>query len=386
MQGHANRRGNAARRSLPARGIVLLLLLAFPGIAYPGAAMAASGFGAFYDCLTALGGFFVGTAHGDTGTTQPASNAPVPIVVKAADVKSIGPGSRIVLTIDGLKEAVEKDKLQPLKLVLYLDHIVFKDIVADSYDPASNQLAFQLNLSKDNRTGWNKLLGQLDRKQRTVQVSVGTAEGIIQSSTASDVQVPLVIARPGWIVAGYVISLVTLVALFALGYCTNALRDSTPDPGPGKKRPYSLARTQIAFWTYLVVSSFVFLYLVTGSLETITSGVLVLIGISTGTLVGGAIIDQAKATTAANAPPPTPPAPAPEPPKSDNFFFDLISDAKGATIHRFQMVVWTLVLGAMFVIEVYTNLQMPDFDPMLLTLMGISGGTYVGLKIPEKQQ
>ena len=49
------------------------------------------------------------------------------------------------------------------------------------------------------------------------------------------------------------------------------------------------------------------------------------------------------------------------------------------------MVVWTVVLGVMFVIEVYTNLQMPEFDSTLLTLMGISGGTYVGLKIPEKQ-
>src|SRR5262249_3335167 len=153
-------------------------------------------------------------------------------------------------------------------------------------------------------------------------------EGIILSSTASDVQVPLVIARPGWIVAGCAISIVTLALLLALGICTNALRDSTPDPPSPAKRPYSLARTQIAFWTWLVVSSFVFLYLVTGSLETITSGVLVLIGISTGTLVGGAIIDQAKPA----------PAPAPGPASSGNFFYDLISDASGATIHRFQLV------------------------------------------------
>ena len=35
--------------------------------------------------------------------------------------------------------------------------------------------------------------------------------------------------------------------------------------------------------------------------------------------------------------------------------------------------------------ELHTFAHMPDFDSTLLTLMGISGGTYVGLKIPEKQ-
>ena len=73
MQGHANRRGEAPRRSLPAFGIALLLLLAFAAIAYPRGAMAASGFGAFFgalsDCLTTLGGLLVGTAHGDGGTS-----------------------------------------------------------------------------------------------------------------------------------------------------------------------------------------------------------------------------------------------------------------------------------------------------------------------------
>jgi hypothetical protein len=380
MQGHANRRSEAPRRSLPAYGIVLLLLPAFLAMAYPGAALAASGFGAaigaLSDCLTALGGLFVGTAHGDSGTTQPASTAPVTIVVKSVKPETVSPGSRIILTIENLKEAVEKDKLQPLEFVLYLNHAKFSDIVADSYDPASNQVAFQLRWTKDNRTGWTKLLAEPDHKLRAAQVSVGKADGTILSSAASDAQIQLVIARPVWILAGCAISIVTLALLFALGFWTNALRDSTPDPQGNAKRPYSLARTQIAFWTYLVVSSFVFLYLVTGSLETITSGVLVLLGISTGTLVGGAIVDSAKAM---------PPPPAPGPASSGNFFYDLISDAQGATIHRFQMVVWTVVLGVMFVIEVYTNLQMPEFDSTLLTLMGISGGTYVGLKIPEKQ-
>jgi hypothetical protein len=49
------------------------------------------------------------------------------------------------------------------------------------------------------------------------------------------------------------------------------------------------------------------------------------------------------------------------------------------------MVVWTVVLTLIFVHEVYATLSMPQFSDTLLTLMGISSGTYVALKIPEKK-
>jgi len=49
------------------------------------------------------------------------------------------------------------------------------------------------------------------------------------------------------------------------------------------------------------------------------------------------------------------------------------------------MFVWTLVLGVIFVGSVYKNLEMPEFSATLLGLMGISSGTYLGFKVPEKQ-
>ena len=53
------------------------------------------------------------------------------------------------------------------------------------------------------------------------------------------------------------------------------------------------------------------------------------------------------------------------------------------TFHRFQIVVWTLILGVVFVSEVLTKLAMPVFDNTLLTLMGISSGTYLGFKVSK---
>ena len=69
---------------------------------------------------------------------------------------------------------------------------------------------------------------------------------------------------------------------------------------------------------------------------------------------------------------------------SEGFFKDILSDANGISFPRFQTAGWTLVLGVIFVVSVYRVLSMPDFDPQLLMLMGISSGTYIGFKFPER--
>ena len=69
---------------------------------------------------------------------------------------------------------------------------------------------------------------------------------------------------------------------------------------------------------------------------------------------------------------------------SEGILKDILTDVNGITLHRFQMFVWTIVLGIIFINKVYTNLEMPDFQTML-GLMGISGGTYIGFKFQEKQ-
>jgi hypothetical protein len=51
--------------------------------------------------------------------------------------------------------------------------------------------------------------------------------------------------------------------------------------------------------------------------------------------------------------------------------------------HRFQLAVWTLVLSIIFIKDVYLTLAMPTFNATLMGLLGLSAGTYLGLKIPE---
>ena len=72
----------------------------------------------------------------------------------------------------------------------------------------------------------------------------------------------------------------------------------------------------------------------------------------------------------------------------NQLLMDILSDdaAPGArriiTFHRFQIVVWTLVLGMVFLSNVLSDLVMPTFDSSVLLLMGISSGTYLGFKLP----
>jgi hypothetical protein len=47
------------------------------------------------------------------------------------------------------------------------------------------------------------------------------------------------------------------------------------------------------------------------------------------------------------------------------------------------MATWTLVLSLVFIKGVYENLAMPEFNTTLMGLLGLSAGTYLGLKIPE---
>lgn len=71
--------------------------------------------------------------------------------------------------------------------------------------------------------------------------------------------------------------------------------------------------------------------------------------------------------------------------RSQGWLKDITTDLNGPTVHRIQILCWTLALGAVFLIGVYRDLAMPpDFSATLLALMGISSAGYVGFKYPEK--
>ena len=256
------------------------------------------------------------------------------------------------------------------------------------------------------------------------------------------------ISWDAWTVVGLILLVGAIIGFLYLLLRSGIVRDTTCGVREDGLPPLSLGRCQMAFWFFLVIGAFYFLWLITGhgDTDTINSTILILIGISAGTALGSAIVSKNESETddakkeAAKAAYPNKIKAAQEAlaaakadrkkidPKdkaalatkdaeikaqtieverevkglkddlkdwrADNrgqLLMDLLSEedanagqGRVITFHRFQIVVWTLILGTVFVSEVFTKLAMPVFDTTLLTLMGISSGTYLGFKVSAK--
>ena len=140
--------------------------------------------------------------------------------------------------------------------------------------------------------------------------------------------------------------------------------------------PYSLSRTQICVWTIIIASAYLYLYFCVGgkvaAALTINQTALWLMGISAATAAIGGSIDSTQSTLQRHQNEP-----------SSGFWTDLLSDDNGISIHRFQNVLWTIIAMGIYVYKVYITQDLPDLDPTLIGLTGISSATYVGMKIQE---
>jgi hypothetical protein len=255
-------------------------------------------------------------------------------------------------------------------IVLFLEGMPIKGDKPESCDASTGRVRYRLLRTKDDDVAWHTLLGSPKRYARTIDVSVGTDQQFSIPTTAT---IKLeVIPHAQFLLFMGLIALA--LAIFVYMCRTTSLVRSGTHPIP-HERPYSLSLFQMSFWFFLVIAAYVFMWLITDELDTITDSILALIGIGAATALGAALIDKNKA------------APAPDEPggKSRGFLNDVMSDPTGVSLHRFQMFVWTLVLGVIFIGSVYKNLEMPQFSATLLGLMGISSGTYLGFKVPEKQ-
>lgn len=195
------------------------------------------------------------------------------------------------------------------------------------------------------------------------------SKGGTENIAPEGAQVALVIFE--WWAAG-VVALVLLVwgLMIYLGACSALLRDSAAAGTLLPQRTFSLAKVQMAWWFAIVFATFIFLWLVTGETPSISGQALTLLGISSATAAASMGVSGERTSDEG---------------VTGVFVRDLLSDSGGITIHRFQMLVMTVTLGLVFLFHVARHLTMPEFDPSLLTLMGISAATYVGLKIPEKK-
>ncbi len=274
--------------------------------------------------------------------------------------------------------------------------------------------------------------------KRPTEVSVGLENGYpekteVKIRTLKEFKIVRIREHRFW---WYSVGLLVLLLLIIwLARKSDILRDIGLSPNGNKLKPYSLARCQMAFWFFWVIGSFLYIWLITGAYDIINGSVLALIGIGAGTALGAAAIDIGKQNEAAanqgkvdtliaelqtvdsritllnNQISTSPPnlnslqlsllaeqarrdyiknqitslINVTLPQASQGFLNDILTDSTGVSFHRFQMATWTVVLGVLFIYSVWNRLSMPEFSATLLGLLGISSGTYLGFKIPEKQ-
>lgn len=256
-------------------------------------------------------------------------------------------------------------------IVLYLDTMPIKGLKPESCDKSLGHVRYLLRRTDDSDDVWHKLLGRPKHYAKPISISVGADT---QFSVRSEVTSFYLEAVPRfWFLLFIVLGVVFAFFIVILCRRTSIIRSGSTTV-PAAQRPFSLSLFQMVFWFFLVIVAYVFVWLINDELDTITESVLALIGIGAATAIGATMIDKSKTDKEPEA------ADVP----SRGFLKDVLSDADSISLHRFQMFIWTLVLGVIFIASVYKNLSMPEFSTTLLGLMGISSGTYLGFKVPEK--
>src|ERR1700730_11505846 len=206
-----------------------------------------------------------------------------------------------VIIVEGdFKTLLAQAVCEKKNIVLYLEDRPLKDVTAyPPTDPSKPVLRFTLKRTEDSRDVWTYILGQPSWAPRRIKVSVGLLD---KYAIDSDALLNLKVIPHGWFIFWVLLFVLLLGAFLIFAKRSNLLRDSGNSPGQGDRRPYSLARTQAAWWFFFVVASYLFIGMITGDFNsTITTTVLGLIGISAGTAIGSAMVDASKTSAGATS-------------------------------------------------------------------------------------
>jgi hypothetical protein len=338
-------------------------------------------------------------------------------------------GDWIIVSICHLDEFMKQAEAAQEPVALHINGHDF-DNPPLGIDYQSGQVIFILGRNARNKDYWHPLLyDPLFDKTIALHVSAGVHNGRpLPRAPGANTTLVLTKLYTDWTTGVWLALLLAIViALLVYARRSDLLRD-----GPtlaGTKQPYSVARVQMAWWFFLILIGFSYIWTVTGDNDTITPGLLVLMGISAATAVAAVAISPAEArvsargnlideeiavvdkaierivvdAAAANAElqailvrrradlerrramliveRSSLGAVA----QSQGFWRDLVTDDRGAVaLDRFQIVAWTAILGGVFLQSVLWDLSMPEFSATTLALMGISSGTYIGFKLPAR--
>lgn len=274
------------------------------------------------------------------------------------------------------------------------------------------RMVFVVSNADNDKEEWAKLRN-VHGQERVVSVSAAFDLKPVAGESAGSYTLPTVITAPADSVTikgathsagmrfqvysplraiAFLICYVVVLVLFAgLADKPDLLRD--PD-GPVRdgRHVFSLSRFVLAWWFFLVLGSWVFLWVLTGALDTMNSTALLLTGIGSATALGGTIAGKVRDAVAGdpNVRPVGVVIDSASRPRGFRtgvgaLLYDLLCDENTIGFHRFQTLVWNGVLGLVFAAQTWSNFAMPIFDSTILGLLGISSATFVGFKMTPTQ-
>lgn len=184
---------------------------------------------------------------------------------------------------------------------------------------------------------------------------------------------------------------ITFSSLSLIIYWLNAKYNLLKDKSSIIQKPYSYSRVQLTWWTLIIISSFISIFIAKGNLPILDNSLIILLGISSATTATAGIIDVAdqskqNVTLIQNM-------------QSEGFFLDILSDANGVSIHRLQAVLFNLIIGIWVIYSVLIGMKtctssvsatcinsiIPVIDANKLLLLGVSATTYTAIKTNENK-
>lgn len=241
------------------------------------------------------------------------------------------------------------------KVILYVDNVAVKSASTVNTNLQQGSYVFALD-----RSEMNKLFFTFENRTREMNVSI-----------AEEGSLPLKNAQPftfhfytkGWLQGSILLIVVMVILIVILVKKFEILKEAS-----GIAKAYSLSSLQLIIWSSVIVVSIVFLSVATGSMPSITNTTLVLLGLAAVTKaaangIGTPAGIKGQATLTG--------------------FKGLMSTDGKVKIHRLQFLAFTFLYCGIFLFHVFSSLKLPEFDQNAWILMGISSGTYGGLKTQE---
>ena len=254
------------------------------------------------------------------------------------------------------------------QIFLFLDGIEMKGIVPIGIDKSKEVLFFILHRDSMSMKKWQivrRIMMEENKKELVVSVGLDGEEAY-----PSSVKLSAELSRSGDYFLAFLSYTLSIILFAFLIRRSNALRKHRQLNTDG----YSLSKTLFAFWLFIILFSILFLLATINSIPHVTLSVIILLIITLASSLFAMSVDNSRYNSA---------IPITDSVSKD-FFKDIVSDSRGISIYRLQLILISILSGIYFIVSVVSEMLLPDIDTYFLVLFGISHIIYLSFKWLEK--